>query len=89
MKEYLGNRKEDIADIAKLGVKTFSFDVDDCRKYSLSYNNQMCPDYCNLVKINKDSNIKYQKCFFIGADKGRLGKLINIKKTLEKYRYRL
>lgn len=80
MKQYPSGKKEYVAEIAKFGVETFSFDNDDCRKYGLHYNNQMCPDYSNFIN---DYNVKAEKCFFIGADKGRLKKLINIKKTLE------
>lgn len=58
-----------------LDCELWSFDRDDCDKYGLKYNSQY---YFNDIKLEKeDSKIDV---LFIGRDKGRLAKLIELEK---------
>jgi hypothetical protein len=66
-----------------LNCELWSFDPYDCKKYDLKYNTQFYFDISKIIKNKKKSN-QYD-VLFIGKDKGRLNRLLNIKKGLEKF----
>lgn len=86
LKVYLWNtiEKELINEVKKLqnmGVKIFSFDIGDCRKYHLNYN---CQPYPYLENIIFDTpKIEYD-CYFCAADKNRINELIILKDFFKK-----
>lgn len=51
-----------------------SFDIEDCYKYNLTYNNQVAPFFRDVSISNPISN----SIFFFGKDKGRLSHLQNL-----------
>lgn len=55
----------------------WSFDPDDCRIYSLNYS----PTYY-FEKLQLPENEEAYDVFFVGADKGRINKLLNIESLL-------
>lgn len=61
---------------AGLNCEIWSFDEDDCRKYNLHHNNQFI-DQSKLVVTKNSLAYKSDVCF-IGVDKGRLDRLIEL-----------
>lgn len=60
----------------------FSFDLVDCRNYQLKHNkifSAIPEELCSLEK----KEIR-QEVFFVGADKGRIGQILQIKRELDK-----
>lgn len=59
--------------------KIWSFDKEDCNKYGLNYNNQF------VVSENYEDKVKEIKhdIVFVGADKGRLQKILEIEQLLK------
>lgn len=79
----------EVLELKKMGVKVYTFEKDDCKKYNLSYNPQLYP---YLYTKPQNINIEYD-CYFCAADKNRTQTLIKIKKALEKnnitYKFRI
>lgn len=61
-----------------LKCELWSFDKDNCIKYNLKYNTQF---YFSSIKLPKN-DILYD-VFFVGANKGRLNKLLEIENNLK------
>lgn len=62
-----------------LDCELWSFDKDDCEKYDLKYNSQY---YFNNIEMAQE--VKKFDVLFIGRDKGRLGKLLELESKLNK-----
>lgn len=60
-----------------------SFDLGDCQKYNLTYNNQVAPFFRDVSISNPISN----SIFFFGKDKGRLPHLRNLAKQFRSLGY--
>lgn len=56
----------------------FSFDQNDCKKYGMNY---VSTYYFSSIQFPE--NIINNDIYFIGADKGRVNKLLDLKKTFE------
>ena len=63
-----------------LDCELWSFDRDDCDKYGLKYNSQY---YFNDIQLTKKES-KFD-VLFIGRDKGRLAKLLDLEKVLNEH----
>ena len=59
-----------------------SFNKKDCEKYDLEFNNL---PFCFEGLMKYRTNKVETDCFFIGSDKGRLNKIIEVYDQLEKY----
>lgn len=64
--------------IKNYNCEIWSFDEDDCKKYNLNYNVQY---YFDDIRLSEYSN-KYD-IFFVGADKGRINKLLELQEQFE------
>jgi len=77
-----------------LPCELWSFDKNDCERVKMNYNHfcyndSLCDEENRKSFYNKE-NIGQDLCdaFFIGVDKNRLGKLVELKALLEKYQYK-
>ena len=70
----------EIVELKKRGVKVYSFDEDDCKKYDLLFNNNMVAKFGGCRR-----NMKPEfDIFFIGKDKGRYNKISDLANVLTK-----
>lgn len=67
-------------DIDRSLSEIWSFDKDDCRKYSMRYNGQF---YMKSPYYKENGGVEYD-AFFIGRDKGRLEEILDVKDRLDK-----
>lgn len=67
-------------DIDRNISEIWSFDKDDCHKYSMRYNGQF---YMRSPYYTEYGGAEYD-AFFIGRDKGRLGEILDVKDRLDK-----
>ena len=61
-------------------IELWSYSIYDCEKYGLKYNTTFYP---YEIRVHQDVEEKYDVCF-VGKDKGRLEKILEIKEALEK-----
>ena len=62
----------------------WSFDQGECEVYNFRFNHQFYFQEESQMKLNISE--KLDGTFFVGADKGRLGQIIEIKKIFDKFR---
>lgn len=67
-----------------LNCEIWSFDKDDCQKYSLKYNTQFIDKRRMSASTDLEEKYKNDACF-IGLDKGRLNTLNEMAEQLEKF----
>ena len=63
-------------------IEKWSYDYEDCEKYELKYNTQFY--FKSLLQTPFDSK-EIMDFFFVGADKGRKDKLIELEELLKRY----
>lgn len=71
---------------AQAGVKIWSYDKDDCKKYALKYNSQFY--FTSIVSNIEAEKIEYD-FFFIGQIKGRATIINEVRNQLEKRNFKL
>lgn len=81
VKSYPYGKIEELEKIINLGIDCYSFDKADCEKYKLKYNNNLYP-YDTDIMQSENVNSGGNSVLFVGANKGRLQKLLKVKEIL-------
>lgn len=69
-----------IKKLQQMGIEVFSFDKDDCKKYGLTYGNQIYP----FAKQELQEPEEKVACYFCGKDKGRMPMVVKLQQYLER-----